>query len=64
MVKVYEFLAEGFEEIEALATVDALRRGNCEVVLVSVTGKRNVSSNTGTTVVTDKLFEECGKDAG
>ena len=59
MVKVYEFLAEGFEEIEALATVDALRRGNCEVVLVSVTGKRNVSSNTGTTVVTDKLFEEC-----
>ncbi|MGI6223807.1 MAG: DJ-1 family glyoxalase III [Prevotella sp.] len=59
MAKIYLFLAEGFEDTEALATTDVLRRGNVEVVLVSVTGERNVSSNTGTTVVTDKLFEEC-----
>ena len=59
MAKIYLFLAEGFEDTEALSTCDALRRGNAEVVLVSITGERNVSSNTGTTVVTDKLFEEC-----
>lgn len=32
------FLAEGFEEVEALATVDVLRRANLEVKTVGVTG--------------------------
>lgn len=27
MAKVYVFLADGFEDVEALATVDILRRG-------------------------------------
>ena len=31
MKKVYVFLAEGFEEIEALGTLDLLRRGQVEV---------------------------------
>jgi len=34
----YCFLAEGFEEIEALTTVDMLRRANVEVMTVSVDG--------------------------
>ncbi len=33
----YLFLAEGFEEIEALATVDILRRSEIEVQTVSIT---------------------------
>ena len=33
-------LADGFEEIEALATIDILRRCGLEVQIISVTGKR------------------------
>lgn len=36
---IYIFLAEGFEEAEALVPVDILRRGEVEVVTVGVTGK-------------------------
>lgn len=37
---VYVFFAKGFEEIEALAPVDVLRRANIEVKTVGVTGKQ------------------------
>lgn len=36
---VYVFMADGCEEIEALAPVDMLRRGGVEVTTVGVTGK-------------------------
>ena len=36
--KVFVFLAEGFEEIEALTPVDMLRRGGAEVVTVGLGG--------------------------
>ena len=38
MAKVYEFLANGFEENEGLAPVDILRRGGVDIKTVSVTG--------------------------
>jgi protein deglycase len=58
MKKVFIHLAEGFEEIEALAPVDILRRAGCEVTMVSVTGKNEVTSSRGVRVIADKLFEE------
>ena len=60
MAKVYEFLADGFEEIEALAPVDVLRRGGVETVTVSIMGRREVVSAHGVTVVTDLMIEEAG----
>ena len=35
MAKVYQFMADGFEDIEALAPVDILRRGGLDVKTVS-----------------------------
>ncbi len=42
---IYVFLADGFEEIEALAPVDILRRVGVEVKTVGVTGKVVVGSH-------------------
>lgn len=42
--KVYVLLAEGFELIEAMTPVDVLRRGGVEVVTVSITDNREVTS--------------------
>lgn len=53
MAKVYEFLAEGFEDIEALAPLDILRRGGVEVVTVSITDDLLVTTAHGVTVVAD-----------
>lgn len=56
MAKVYEFLADGFEDIEALGAVDVLRRGGVDVKTVSVTGNEYVTSSHGITVRADMLF--------
>jgi len=58
MAKVYEFLADGFEEVEALAPVDILRRGGVEVKMVSITGNNLVESSHGVVVKADLLFED------
>lgn len=55
---VYEFLANGFEEIEALAPVDILRRGGVEVKTVSVTGNDFVESAHGVTFKADLKIED------
>lgn len=51
------FLANGFEEIEALATVDILRRAGVEVVTVGVGGKNAVGAH-GIAVCADIVEDE------
>lgn len=58
MSKVCIFLAEGFEEIEALTVVDILRRVGIEISCVSVTGQKQVTGSHQITVTADKLIEE------
>ena len=55
---IFLFLAEGFEETEAVATIDILRRGGLEVITVSVTGRNIVTGAHGIAVVADRLFDE------
>ena len=42
---IYVFLADGFEECEALAPVDILRRGGYEVKTVGIGGKTVTGSH-------------------
>lgn len=61
-MKTLLFLTDGFEEIEALATVDILRRAGIVVTTVSTTGKVNVVGKNAVEVKADALFEEVFKD--
>lgn len=58
MKTIFLFLITGFEEIEALATVDVLRRAGLPVRTVSLTDERTVTGSHGIPVVADGLFEE------
>ena len=53
-MKVYVMLADGFEEIEAMAVVDVLRRGDVETVMVAVKGDKVVLGAHDIPVVADK----------
>jgi 4-methyl-5(b-hydroxyethyl)-thiazole monophosphate biosynthesis len=53
---VYLFLAEGFEECEALIPLDILRRANIEVKTIGVTGK-TVCGSHNIPVVCDEEIE-------
>ena len=56
---VYLFLANGFEEIEALTPVDVLRRAKLELKTVGVGGK-NITGSHGITVTADMTVDELG----
>ena len=58
MKKAYLFLATGFEEIEAIATIDILRRGGVELTTVSITGDLTVLGVHQIPVTADRLFED------
>lgn len=58
---VYVFLAEGFEEVEALAPVDILRRCKADVKTVGVGGKTIIGSHK-IPVTADITTDELTKD--
>ena len=58
MARVALFLIDGFEENEALTTVDILRRGEVDVTTVSLTGRAEVMSKHSIPVRADALFDD------
>lgn len=55
MVLIY--LADGFEEIEAISVVDTLRRADINIQMVSIMGRREVIGAHNITVIADVLYE-------
>jgi 4-methyl-5(b-hydroxyethyl)-thiazole monophosphate biosynthesis len=56
MKRVICILAEGFEETEAVATVDALRRAGCTVDLVSMNDTQKVTGSHNITLMADRTW--------
>lgn len=57
-MKTYVFLADGFEEIEAVVTIDILRRAEVEVQTISISSLKEVNGAHGISIIADQLFEE------
>lgn len=58
MRQTFLYLADGFEEMEAIVTVDVLRRGGVDVRTVSIGEDSLVRGAHGVTVVADRRFAE------
>lgn len=57
MKESYVFLAEGFEEIEAITGIDVLRRAGMQVRTISITASLQVTGAHGVIVTTDALYD-------
>lgn len=57
MEKYMLILTDTFEEVEVLTQVDFLRRADIKIDMISITGKLQVTSNRGVTVLADDLIE-------
>lgn len=58
MKKIIVFLADGFEEVEALTCVDLLRRAGAQVIAMSVNDKVSVEGAHDIEVVADTVFDK------
>lgn len=59
---IYLFLAEGFEEVEALTPIDMLRRAGCKVTTVAVGNALSVVGSHGIEVKADALIDDISED--
>lgn len=59
---IYLFLQHAFEEVEALSSVDVLRRAGKKVTTVSMMSTKQVESSHGVRIEADMLFEEVDFD--
>ena len=62
MKKVAVFLADGFEEIEALTVVDVLRRAGINCDMVSITDNLSVKGTHSILVEADRLMDDSLKE--
>jgi 4-methyl-5(b-hydroxyethyl)-thiazole monophosphate biosynthesis len=58
MKTIFVFLADGFEEIEAITPIDVLRRAGLNVQTISVMEEQIVAGAHGIPVVADKMFAD------
>lgn len=58
MAKAAVFFVNRFEEVEAIAPVDILRRGNVHVDMISLTGEKTVTGSHNIKIETDLSFAE------
>ena len=61
-MKVIILLANGFEEVEALAQVDFLRRAGIEVDTVSIHETLEVIGQSKITIIADNLYTQINQD--
>ena len=63
MSRIVVFLAEGFEEIEAIVPIDILRRGGVEVTIAGIGGSEITGAH-GVKVAADMILESVDQFAG
>lgn len=57
-LKAYVFLADGFEEIEAVTPIDILRRANIDTSIISISDNKLVVGAHGISIEADCIFSE------
>lgn len=55
---IHLFLADGFEELEAITVLDIIRRARLPIATVSITANRHVIGSHGISVKADMLFRK------
>lgn len=56
-------VADGTEELEAVAIIDILRRAGADVTVASVSGNRQITASRGVVITADTLIQDCADKA-